>query len=239
MSTTAPPSAVSPPTATARPLPKRRGRSKVPTPLWVAVVAGVLAMLAFLVATGEGGGRQVAVAGRDLAAGEQLSPGDFRYINARLPDATLKAMLRPADVGAISGQVTTHAIAAGEPVTKADVAAAAAPSQQRSMSIPIDPSHAVSGSLQRGDVVDVVDSSSGESVYVVTDARVLAAGAPEGGKSLAGSPGKYAVTIAVDERSALRVAQAITGGKVDVVRATGAPPASPSPAPTTSTTVRR
>ncbi len=76
-------------------------------------------------------------------------------------------------------------------------------------------------------------------VLLVTDARVLAAGAPEGGKSIAGSPGKYAVTIAVDERSALRVAQAITGGKVDVVRATGAPPASPSPAPTTSTTVRR
>ena len=239
MATTAPPAAVSPPTATARPLPKRRGRSKVPTPLWVAVVAGVLAMLAFLVATGESGGRQVAVAARDLAAGEQLSSGDFRYINARLPDATLNAMLRPADVGAISGRVTTHAITAGEPVTKADVAAAAAPSQQRAMSIPIEPSHAVSGSLQRGDVVDVVDSSSGESVYVVTDARVLAAGAPEGGKSLAGSPGKYAVTIAVDERSALRVAQAITGGKVDVVRATGAPPALPSPAPTTSTTVRR
>lgn len=239
MATTAPPSAVSPPTATARPLPKRRGRSKVPTPLWVAVVAGVVAMLAFLVATGESGGKQVAVAARELAAGEQLSPDDFRYINARLPDATLKAMLRPADVGAISGKVTTHSIAEGEPVAHADVATAAAPNQQRSMSIPIDPSHAVSGTLARGDVVDVVDSSSGESLYVVTDARVLAVGAPEGGKSLAGSPGKYAVTIAVDERSALRVAQAITAGKVDVVRATGAPPASPSPVPTTSTTVRR
>jgi Flp pilus assembly protein CpaB len=204
------------------------------------VVAGLLAMLAFLVATGESGGKQVAVAARGLAAGEPLSPGDFRYINARLPDATLTAMLRPADVGAISGKVTTHAIAEGEPVTTADVAAAAAPSQQRSMSIPIDPSHAVSGSLQRGDAVDVVDSSSGDSLYVVTDARVLAVGAPEGDKkALAGSPGKYAVTIAVDERSALRVAQAITGGKVDVVRATGAPPAAPSPVPTTSTTVRR
>ncbi|MDP1806334.1 MAG: hypothetical protein Q8K72_14265, partial [Acidimicrobiales bacterium] len=73
MATTAPATA-SPPTATARPLPKRRGRTKIPTPLWVAVVAGVVAMLAFLVATGESGGKQVAVAARELAAGEQLSP---------------------------------------------------------------------------------------------------------------------------------------------------------------------
>ena len=73
MATTAPPAAVSSPTATARPLPKRRGSSRVPTPLWVAVVAGVLAMLAFLVATGDSGGKQVAVAARDLAAGEPAS----------------------------------------------------------------------------------------------------------------------------------------------------------------------
>jgi hypothetical protein len=168
--------ATAPPIAPVRPrvqreLPRRRRGPRVSGSMGVAVVSGILAVLGVLVATGGHSGVPVAVAARDLAAGERVAPGDFRYIDATLPAGTLKSMLRPTDIGRIGGQVTTHAIASGQPVGHADVAPAAAPDQKRAMSIPIDQAHAVAGGLRRGDVVDVIDSSAGESRYVVTDAR--------------------------------------------------------------------
>lgn len=207
-------------------------------PLFVAALAGILAILAFLVASGGHEGVPVAVAGRDLAAGEVVAPGDFRFVDATLPAGTLKAMLRPADVNRIGGQVTTHAIAVGQPVGHPDVAPAAAPDQKRAMSIPIEQAHAVAGGLRRGDVVDIIDSSAGESRYVVTNARVLDVGSESGGgKGLSAGSSKYSVTVAVDDREALRLAAAVTAGKVDVVRATGAPSTAVTP-PTTAVVKR-
>ena len=204
--------------------PKRRLLSRVPTSLVVAVVAGIFAMGGFLVVTSSHTGSQVAVAARDLRAGEVVDAGALRFIELTATDAVLATLVRPADMEAIKGSVATHSIPAGSIVSRSDLAQAAAPAQQRAMSIPIDPEHAVGGTLQRGDVVDIIDASSTEAVYVVTAAEVLTVGRQEA-KGLGGVSSKYAVTIAVDERAALRLSGAIERGKMDIVRATGAPAA--------------
>ncbi|MGH9165312.1 MAG: RcpC/CpaB family pilus assembly protein [Acidimicrobiales bacterium] len=196
----------------------------MPTSLVVAIVAGLFATGGFLVVTSSHTGSQVAVAARDLRAGEVVEDGSLRFIDLTASDAVLATMVRPVDMASIRGSVATHSITAGSVVSRSDLAPAAAPAQQRAMSIPIEPEHAVGGSLQRGDVVDVVDSSGAEAAYVVTGAEVLSVGRQEA-KGLGGVSSKYAVTIAVDERAALRVSGAIERGKMDIVRATGAPAA--------------
>lgn len=240
---------ISAPSSLARSYPRRRRARRVPAPLWVAIVAGIVGGLVFLrvIAAAAGDhGTPIAVAARDLVAGEPLAPADFRFVNASLPGSTLHTLLRRADVGRIGGQVATHTIAAGALVGRADVLVPSGPGRERAMSIPIDPSRAVGGTLRRGDMVDVVDSTGGDAVYVVTSAKVLAAGSQSGdsGISAVGSGGgKYAVTITVDDRTALRVAAAVTTGKVDIVRSTDAPPVFPAPPTTVAspppTTVRR
>lgn len=219
-------------------LPRRRRSSRVTTSLWVAALAGILAFVGFLVVTAGAKGEPVAVAARDLAAGEQVGPGDFRMIDLDAPPALAVQLLRAADVNGLATdpQVTTHAILAGELVHRPDFTATGAPAQQRSMSIPVAQTHAVGGALKRGDVVDVIDASQADPAYVLTSARVLAVTDP-GGSRLSGVSRDYAITVAVDERSALRVAAAIAANKLEVVRATGAPPATTSP--TTTTTLRR
>lgn len=219
-------------------LPKRRRSSHVTRGMWVAAVAALLAFGVYVAAASGAGGKPVAVARRDLAAGEQVGPGDFAFIDLDAPPSLMAQVLTPAAVNATAAesQVTTHAIAAGELVHRADLAATGAPAQQRSMSIPVAQPHAVGGALRKGDVVDVIDANGTEPAYVLVSARVLAV-TEAGASRLGASSRDYAITVAVDERSALRVAAAITGGKVEVVRATGAPPASVSP--TTTAAVRR
>jgi len=211
--------------------PKRRLLSRLPTSLVVAIVAGLFAMGGFLVVTSSHTGSQVAVATRDLRAGEAVDAGALRFIDLTAKESVLAAMLRPGDMEAIKGSVATHSITAGSIVSRSDLAQAAAPAQQRAMSIPIDPEHAVGGTLQRGDVVDIVDASGTEALYVVTGAEVLTVGRQEA-KGLGGASSKYAVTVAVDERAALRLSGSIERGKMDIVRATGAPAAAAGTAST-------
>ena len=94
------------------------------------------------------------------------------------------------------------------------------------MSLAVPAASAAGGALTAGDVVDVI--AGGEDArYVVAAAPVLAVGG-EGGLGLGGTQG-LVVTLAVDDDEALRLAAAIAGGDVQLVRATGAPPVGEDP----------
>lgn len=231
MVATAPPVAVASGNQDSRP--GRRQSPRVPAPLAVAVLCGVIATIIYAASLSSSGGEPMAVAARPIVAGEALSPRDFRFVDATLPGEARARMLGHAEVAAIAGQVARHSIDQGALVAKADVAAAAAPSRQRAVSLPLEPERAVGGRLARGDVVDVVDVTSGEAVYIVTDAEVLDVGIESGSRSSASSTsGRYAVTLALDDREALRVGAAVISDKVYLVRSTGAPAAAAAP-PTT------
>jgi Flp pilus assembly protein CpaB len=89
------------------------------------------------------------------------------------------------------------------------------------MSIPISPTKAVAGTLQAGDLVDVIASGELGSWYVTTSAEVLAVSDPTAGGFASTD---YTVTIAVDPQISLRLACAMDNGKIDIARATGATP---------------
>lgn len=225
MAATAPPVAGAPPSAPVRRRPPKRGPSRVSTSIWVAVVAGVLAVIANVGALGGRGGVPVLVAVRAVNLGEPVTAADFRLENAAVPAGVLSQLLHPGDLDTIAGKVATHAIAAGAPVTRTDLAASVTPDRQRAMSIPVEVEHAVGGRLEQGDTIDVIDSSTGIAVYVVVAAPVLDIGVQSSSRSSLGSGGKYALTVAVDAEAALRLSAAIDAGHIDVVRSTGATPA--------------
>jgi Flp pilus assembly protein CpaB len=174
---------------------------------------------------------QAAVAARPLLAGEVVQQSDLRYVDVGASGALAKTLLRPADVASLGNRQAARAIPAGSLVTKADLVDQGTAPQLRAMSVPIDPTHAVGGAIGRGDTVDVIDSSGTTPVFVVTGAKVVEVASTSTAK-IGTASSKFSVTIAVDDASALRLAAAITAGKIDVVRSTGAAPVtaqSPTP----------
>lgn len=223
-------------TAYAVPAAPKRRRTRQPGAVWLALLVGLFAMAGNVFFLNRATKVEpVAVAARDLAAGETVTPGDFRLIEMSTPSELAGRVYGVREVNDPAPKVTTHSITAGALMQRGDLAEAGAPGAQRAMSVPVDPTEAVGGSLRVGDLVDVIDASGAEAVYVLTAARVLAV-ADAGGGRLGGGSSKFSVTVAVDAASALRVAAAIEGGKHSVVRSTGAPAALVSP-PTTA--VRR
>jgi Flp pilus assembly protein CpaB len=228
------------------PPPRRRLLSRVRASLALAVVLAVLAGLLYLAAAGGRSGVQVAVAARDLRAGEPLDPGALRYVDAGGSKAFLAGFLRPQDLASVRGSVLAHPVAAGTAIARTDLVPAAAGGQARTMSIPVDAEHAAGGAIRVGDVVDVIDGGENGAAptYAVTGVAVVALSRPSG-NTLAAAGAKPSITVALPDaaadngQAALRVAAAIDHGRVEVVRATGAavlPPVT-APKPTTAPSV--
>jgi Flp pilus assembly protein CpaB len=209
--------------------PRRRLLARVPTTLILAVAAGLLAMVLYFGATASRS-VSVLVAGRDIQAGERLDPTDLRPASVSASPPVLATLLRPGEVSDADELVAGRTMAAGSLVARGDLVEAGGEGGPRAMSIPVDAEHAVGGQLKPGDRVDVIDATG--PAYVLADAEVLGVARPAKG---ALSPGRsHAVTVAVDPESALRLAAAIRGGKVEVVRATAAPPIALGPAPSST-----
>ena len=213
---------------------RRRLRTRVPGTLVLGVVAGLAATIIYLVGSAGPAGTRVAVAARDIAAGEAVSSADLRFVELSGSKSVVDGLVRQRDLSGLRGLLATRTIPAGALVARADLASPEGSGRQRAMSIPVDAEHAVGGALRPGDRVDVIDGgATPEPAFVLTDAEVLAVASPPG--SGLGGTRQYSITVTVDPRSATRVAAAIARGKVEVVRATGAPPLSagvvPSAAP--------
>lgn len=187
----------------------------------VVLVAGLLAMLlnyALLRAADER--VPVAVAARAIAAGDALDASSVRLVELDADEALLGALVRASDIAAVEGHVAGVPLAAGDPLRRSDLRAPSAPDGRRAMSVPVPAEHAVAGSLQRGDRVDVIQVRDGRADYVLSGAEVLAVSGGDA-DGLTGAS-VFSVTLAVDADSALALAEAIRGEAVEIVRSTGA-----------------
>ena len=203
--------------------PRRRLRTRVPGTLVLGVVAGLAATIIYLVASAGPAGKRVAVAARDIAAGESVEEADLRLVELSGSDEVLNGLVSAGELSRLRGFLATRSIPAGALVARVDLASPAESGRLRAMSIPVDVEHAVGGALRPGDRVDVIDgAASPEPAFVLSDAEVLAVAKPP--SSGLGGTRQYWITVTVDARSATRVAGAVARGKVEVVRATGAPP---------------
>jgi Flp pilus assembly protein CpaB len=166
----------------------------------------------------------VAIAAGELRAGQTLSAADLAFTDLRAEPALLATLLEPAGLPGVEGWVVTSAVGPGELLRAGDLQPPSAPAAQRAMSIPVDPQHAVAGDLQAGDRVDVIEVEGRTASYLLVDAEVLAVPAAQTG-GIAGGLQAFSVTIAVDDATALRLAVAIRGGQLELVRSTGSTPA--------------
>jgi Flp pilus assembly protein CpaB len=210
------------PTATPQ---RRAARSRVSAGHLVMVVAGLLAVLLnYSALRARDDTVRVAIAAWELRAGQTLSAADLAFTDLRAEPALLATLLEPAGLPAVQGWVVTSAVGPGELLRAGDLQPPSAPAAQRAMSIPVDPQHAVAGDLQAGDRVDVIEVEGRTASYLLVDAEVLAVPAAQTG-GIAGGLQAFSVTIAVDDATALRLAVAIRGGQLELVRSTGSTPA--------------
>lgn len=192
----------------------------------VMVVAGVLgALLTLRVLQSADERVEVLVAGRDVPAGRIVQRADLDVARLRADDALLATLLSADDADAAVGRVATTALRKGEVIAERDLRPPAAPEGRRAMSVPVERAHAAGGDVVVGDWIDVIAVDDDGARYVVTGAEVLRVGGARQGSPLTAGGEDFFVKIAVSEDEARAVAAALRTSNVEVVLATGAPPA--------------
>lgn len=200
--------------------PKRGLFSRLSTGHVIMILAGLLAaLLNFTLLQQQEEVFLVVITSRPILPGQTVILDDFSYSEIRASEELLASLIMSDAVGSVEGQVAVRSIPAGQPVSFVDFSPAAAPLEQRAMSIPVDSDKAVNGSLTANDVVDIILVDDGVASYVAFGIEILAVPAPQEGFASAAS---YAVTVVVDDETALRVASAIDVGELHLVRSTGA-----------------
>ena len=167
----------------------------------------------------------VTVAASDLVAGHVIAASDLTTTTIPSDDSLLATLLSGDRRSTAVGAVTTGPLRAGDPLRISDLRAPTGDGL-RAMSLPVDPAHAAGGSLQAGDLVDVVTVRDEQARYALTHVEVLDV-EHGSGPGLAAADA-LVLTLAVDDDDALRLADAMTAEHLEVVRATGASPARPS-----------
>ena len=187
----------------------------------IMVLAGLLAFLLVLVVLRERGETfQIAVTAAQVDAGTALQRSDIRY--ATLGDADeqlLQTFLTPDEIVAVidEGWIATRSIAPGVALTADDFRLEAMASNYRAMSLPVASSHAVNGAIVAGDRVDIIAVDRGIAAYVAVDVEVISVSA-----ATSSTRSGFALTVAVDDATSLRLAAAINSAAIEVVRSTGA-----------------
>lgn len=191
---------------------------------WLMIVAGLLAaLLNFAVLRAGDNTVLVAVASDDIRPGQKVDPNFFRLTKVHAGNEVLGPFLTQEEINDVGGRVAVRSIAAGALVTESDLSGRGSETGLRWMSIPIDPAHAAGGTLAAGDRVDVIQVVDGRVQLVAAGSEVVAAGKPddEGFSGLS----QYSITLAVDVPTMLRIAAGIHGDSIEIVRSTGAEPA--------------
>jgi Flp pilus assembly protein CpaB len=210
-------------TPAGRPLRRRRA-----LPSGRAVVGGFLVALAavgvFAAYTSATAGptSSYAVAARDLAPGDRITPGALRLLPLDLPDEQRR---RSYDVlEPLLDTTVVEPLLAGELVQEGSLIASNAAPGSRTVSFAIDAAHAVNGTLRAGERVDVLATfgSGGEACTFLVAGDVPLVAVSETTSSLV-SQGGITVTLEADTADAgLAISHAANAGTVTLVRTTHA-----------------
>lgn len=202
--------------------PGRRLVDRLSAGHWLVLIAGLLAgILNFALLRGDDEHVTVAVAADTIAPGQVISAADLTTARVDTDDGLLARLVPGTDIDSVVGSVAATRVAAGDPVPRSALHGPGATDLLRTMSLPIDPAHAVGGELRPGDRVDVIAVDEGRGRYIAEDVEVVGVADREGGGALGTHLGGYHLVLAVDATTALDLAMALRGDGVEVVRATG------------------
>jgi Flp pilus assembly protein CpaB len=198
------------------------GRAVVGGFLVTAAAVGIFA--AYTGATNQHGVAYV-VARHTLMVGQRITSADLATSAMVLPP-TIGGQLAFRDPGRLVGALVVGPVHSGELIQASSVVAGVDATGDRQLSFPIAADRAVDGTLQVGDLVDVLSTyGSGADATTVTVVRQATVVARSDTPSTLDPAGGASETITLGlSRSidSLAVAHAVNAGQVMLVRSTGA-----------------
>lgn len=205
---------------TSTPIRRRARRRLSATHVLIAVVVILAFILNLLVLRDRDATTLVAVADRPLTTGATLTESTIRFVSVDAGFPPLGHLVTADNLSAFDGWILDRAITEGAVIDTSALVEPGDGSGLRSMSIPIERSHAAGGSLVAGDRVDVISVDDGVPSYVATDLEVT--GVAEQATGSIGSVSSYHVVLSVTADEALALAGALDAGSLEIVRSTGA-----------------
>lgn len=157
---------------------------------------------------------------RDVDAGERLGAGDVDLLAVDLPDPAQATVL--TDVAVATGATAVGPLEAGQLLAASDVVKLDGVVGRAQLSIPVEPARANDGQLRRGEVVDVLaTTSSAGTTSTETIARgAVVVRASTGDRSI-GASTSVVVTLSVTEAELEPVAGAAAGATITIARMSG------------------
>ena len=158
---------------------------------------------------------------RVISAGEALTAESVEVVKLPKSVEFSAALISEADL-ASGSLVAGRVLPVGEPITRSAVGSGSARAPVRVIALPLAGWGAAGGELEVGDQVDVVDTRSDATVYVVQGATVIdRSAASVAGSPLGSASNQVWVSIEVTEEQALQIAAVVEADKFVLVRSTG------------------
>jgi Flp pilus assembly protein CpaB len=169
------------------------------------------------------------VAARSLSPGTRIGPDDLRVVALDVPDAGARSQLFGGTAQLVGASVLAP-IPAGSLVEASAVVGRGGAPGTREISISVDRSRAVGGTLKPGEFVDVLSTfgqgAGSSTVVMVPHVEVLTVSAAGGG-AIGETATEIIVLAAPDGPSAEAIADAAIATQITLVRAAEQPPGTP------------
>ena len=199
----------------------RRVRRRLSTTHVLTAIVVILAfVLNLLVLSDRGATSMVAVADSRLPAGSTFDPTSVRLVPIESSFEGLPSLVDGGEVSQFEGWILQRSIPEGAVIGDGDLVAPTQGDGLRSMSLPVGAEHAAGGSLVPGDRVDVISVSEGTARFVAVDLEIISVANQASGSI--GNSGDYHLVVSVEADDALRLAEALERGSIEIVRSTGA-----------------
>jgi Flp pilus assembly protein CpaB len=203
-----------------QPARRRLGRRLSATHVVIAIVVILAFVLNLLVLQDRSSTTLVAVADRALATGSAMDQSSIRLVPVDSDFEGLPGLVTEDDLGSLDDWVLARPVPAGNLLDRTALVRPGSGAGLRSMSLPVPVEHAAGGALAPGDRVDVIAVTDGVADFVAVDLEVTTVS--EAGSGAIGTISAYHVVVNVEPADALRLAEALAAGPVEIVRATGA-----------------
>lgn len=203
-----------------KPARRRSGRRPSATHVLIAIVVILAFVLNLLVLQDRSATTLVAMADQPLVAGSTFELDSVRLVPMDASFAGLGPLVDEEELSQYEGWVVARSVPAEGLVAADDLAAPESANGLRSRSLPVAPEHAAGGSLKTGDRVDVISVDDGTARFIAEGLEVIAVS--DVGSGSIGSATSHHVTVAVEADEALRLAEALEAGSMELVRSTGA-----------------
>ncbi len=208
------------------PVVKRPWWSRASAAQILMIVAGILAFIANLaILRAREDVVLIAVAASDINAGVTIEESaHIEYVELNGSEDVLAPLVTADEVAGIEGSILSSPIRAGEMFVESELVDSVNPIDQRAIALAVGRDHAVGGDISVGDRVDIIWVHDDVARYVVTGVEVIDTTNNERTGGAFSASQSFSITVAVDDVQALKLAEALNAGQIEVIRSTGAEP---------------